>query len=347
MNDQEIINLFNENKKIKYTKEIKDYLLNRYKDSSCFAESTYRIINKIEYHPTCPKCGNEIFWTKGHGFKKYCCRSCWAKDNSPFKKKEIQQKIKNKFIEKYGTDNVLKLKEFHDKAKQTKLEKYGDENYNNKEKIRQTFLRKYGFTCAAKVSEIRKKQIETAIKKYGGVFHKEKVSETIQEKYGVKWFTLSNKLKERANSKEAIEKGIETRRKNHTFNVSKPEENLYKILIDKYGEDNIIRQYKSFKYPWRCDFYVKSKDLYIELQGYYTHGTHPYDENNPKDVKILEELKLKYQDYYLQNRKYPQIITIWTEYDVKKREVAKKNKLNFIEEFDSINFSNLKRLNII
>ena len=90
-----------------------------------------------------------------------------------------------------------------------------------------------------------------------------------------------------------------------------------------------------------------SKDLFIELQGYYTHGEHPFDANNIDDIKHLNELKVKYQSYYDEHGYWPQIITIWTEKDVEKRNKAKENNLNFIEEFDSHNFETLKKLSII
>lgn len=112
-----------------------------------------------------------------------------------------------------------------------------------------------------------------------------KARKTCLERYGVdnylktkEWKTHYNKIK-----KNVIEKQIATKKKNHTFNTSKPEENLYKLLCDKYGYDNIKRQYKSKEYPWCCDFYIKILDCYMELQGYYTHNTHPYNEINDKD----------------------------------------------------------------
>lgn len=65
-----------------------------------------------------------------------------------------------------------------------------------------------------------------------------------------------------------------------------------------YSIYNTYTQYKSSVYPWHCDFYIKELDLYIEYQGYYTHGNHPFDIYNNEDKVHLNELKVKYQSYY-------------------------------------------------
>ena len=44
---------------------------------------------------------------------------------------------------------------------------------------------------------------------------------------------------------------------------SKEEDGIFEKLIKIYGKNDIIRQYKSDVYPFPCDFYVISKDLYI------------------------------------------------------------------------------------
>lgn len=56
-----------------------------------------------------------------------------------------------------------------------------------------------------------------------------------------------------------------TKLKNGTFNSSKPEDEFYEALAAKFGADDILRQYRDARYPFRCDFYVKSIDTFIEL----------------------------------------------------------------------------------
>ena len=292
--------------------------------------------------------------------------------------KEIRNKIIKNNVYKYGVKYVFELKEVRDKIKNTCLKKYGQTSTAKVKEIRdkqiKTNLEKYGVDCPLKSKEIQEKINKTNIERYGVEIPlenneiQEKIKKTCLEKYGVENPYLSPEIRQKINISlfsyygindknieiknpwqipEIREKIIISKIRNHTINTSKPEENLYKILCDKYGQINIKRQYKCKRYPWHCDFYIVSKDLFIELQGYYTHGEHPFDANNIDDIKHLNELKVKYQSYYDEHGYWPQIITIWTEKDVEKRNKAKENNLNFIEEFDSHNFETLKKLSII
>ena len=78
-----------------------------------------------------------------------------------------------------------------------------------------------------------------------------------------------------------------TKRKNGTFNSSKPEDMSYVLLCEVFGKDDIERQHKDDRYPFLCDFYVKSKDLYIECNYHWTHGKHWFDEKCEDDLKML------------------------------------------------------------
>lgn len=55
--------------------DIKQYLLNRYPDSSCIHETVYRILHEIEVRPTCKNCGKPITFSS-MGFMDFCCTSC-------------------------------------------------------------------------------------------------------------------------------------------------------------------------------------------------------------------------------------------------------------------------------
>ena len=106
-------------------------------------------------------------------------------------------------------------------------------------------------------------------------------------------------------------------------------ENICYLYLSLYYPD-IIRQYRDNKrYPYNCDFYIPCLDMFVEFQGYYTHGTHPYNKNSIKDQVILERFKSKYKDW----KKLPQIISTWTIKDVEKRNFAKQNNLNYKEFF--------------
>lgn len=117
---------------------------------------------------------------------------------------------------------------------------------------------------------------------------------------------------------------MRTKRNNKTFNSSKVEEKIYKLLCQKYSD--VKRQYKSNLYPFACDFYIPEIDTYIEYQGFWTHGREPYIGNE----KQQEKLK------FWESKNTPQYIKAiddWTVRDVLKRETAKQNNLNWFEFF--------------
>lgn len=99
------------------------------------------------------------------------------------------------------------------------------------------------------------------------------------------------------------------------------------------SKDDVLRQYKSDIYPWRCDFYIKSKDLFIEYQGYFTHQNHAFDANNDSDIAILNNWKQR------KEKIFKNAIKTWTVSDVNKRETAKKNHLNYLEFFNMDEFN--------
>ena len=45
-------------------------------------------------------------------------------------------------------------------------------------------------------------------------------------------------------------------RANNTFNTSRPEEEYYQKLVNKYGVDDVVRWYSDERYPFACDFYI-------------------------------------------------------------------------------------------
>ena len=150
---------------------------------------------------------------------------------------------------------------------------------------------------------------------------------TCLAKYGVENYSQTDECKQIVK-----EKMLNTKRKNKSFTTSKIEEQISVWLSN--NSINYIRQYKSDLYPFACDFYLTDYDLYIEIQGTWTHGGHPFDENNDEDMKQLTIWRTKNTKFY------NQAIYVWTDLDVRKRNIAKKNKLNYIELF-SHNISEL------
>jgi hypothetical protein len=122
-------------------------------------------------------------------------------------------------------------------------------------------------------------------------------------------------------------RGYETRRKNGTITTSSPEEATYAQLCALFSTEDVVRQYKSKLYPFHCDFYIKSLDLYIELNLHWAHGEHLFDKYNKYD---LEKLTIWQSKADAGNNYYKRAITTWTIRDPLKFETAKKNNLNYI-----------------
>ena len=217
---------------------------------------------------------------------------------------EIYQKISQTCINKFGVDSPLKNKEVREKIKQTNIQKYGVDNLFKsniiKEKIKQTNIQKYGVDNPLKNKEIREKIKQTNIQKYG----------------------VDNPLK----NKEIWKKSQDNRQ---ISSKSKLENNFLNYLKLKYESDDIITQYKSKEYPYYCDFYIKSINLYIEIQGHWTHNDHPFDINNLNDQLIMNKWRTK----SLSDKYYKNALNTWTIKDVEKRNTAIQNNLNYLEIF--------------
>ena len=382
LNDDIIINILSKYKAIpwsKISKEIKDYIENRFSDSVSFEESWFRIKHKILIKPICPICGKTINGTR-RGFNKTCSRECGSQLSfntrkeellekynveNVFQLKEIQEKSKQTFREKYNCEYSFQSAEIREKFKQTCLEKYGVDNPSkNKEiheKIEKSTFNHFGVTCGCLTisNEERKRTIEKSFKtvkfKYNveNVFCldeiKEKIKQTCLEKYGVdnpaKSKIVQEKYKRTCLKKYGVDNYFKTdifkkqfqenllikqqkeyisKKKNGTFNSSKEENDSFELLKIKYPD--IIHQYRDERYPFNCDFYIPSLDLFIECQYSWTHGGHPYNQENDKEKLELWESK--------NTQYYKNAINTWTIRDVKKREIAKQNNLNYLEFFN-------------
>ena len=166
---------------------------------------------------------------------------------------------------------------------------------------------------------------------------KDKIRQTCLNKYGVEHYSQSNIFKQRmsiiASSKEFQEKRNNTLKQNNTWKSSKDEEYCYNELC-KYFKC-VERQYSSILYPFNCDFYIPEIDTYIEYQGSDLHNGRKYvgNINDLIEVNIIKEKskKLKLKNNTNKKTRYDLRIYTWTDLDVRKRNIAKDNNLNFIE----------------
>ncbi len=171
--------------------------------------------------------------------------------------------------------------------------------------------------------------------------HKDKKKQTCLKRFGESNYAKTQKFKEfiKDHINEIQVKSYNTKKKNNSFHTSKDENEAYDLLLTKFTKDDIIRQYKSEVYPFVCDFYIKSLDLYIEYNGTWTHGYDingkclgSFDENNLEHIKLLEFWENKSKEVNFKKKVktyYKNAIYTWTVLDVKKLETFRKNNLNY------------------
>lgn len=264
-------------------------------------------------------------------------------------------KAKETCLQRYGVTSPLKSEIFKQKSKETCLQKYGVE-YTGQipEKIEKTHkacLEKYGVDSVFKVQKFRNQSLDTCIKKYASdeddinsivnigqlKYVKDKIKNTCLEKYGVEnpmqTQYYKNLISSILSSNEIQEKIYNTKLLNNSFNISYQEDVCFDLLKEKYSD--CIRQYKSELYPFNCDFYIPSLDLYIEYNGSHYHHYHPFDINDDNDINELNRLKEKAENSNAHKNgkksQYDNIIYTWTILDLKKRNIAQQNNLNYIE----------------
>lgn len=180
--------------------------------------------------------------------------------------------------------------------------------YNNEENKKKLCEWLKGHRCSEetkrKISESRKDVRYTQESR-------EKISGSLKEYF---------KTEDEEHLKKRLEKSVETKRMNNSFNSSKPEEDAYELIKEKYPDTH--RQYSSDVYPFACDFYIKELDLYIECHFGWMHGGKPF--NNEED-----ELYVKWKQRSIDKPIYKQALYTWTELDVRKLKAFEENKLNY------------------
>ena len=264
------------------------------------------------------------------------------------KKQEIVEKRKQTWLKNYGVENPSQSQEIKEKKEQTTLKNYGVKNplqcESIKQQVNKTFKQKYGDNPLGKNSKVKKKIEKRNIEKFGyknpmqnpeiaqktANTLKQKQEEIIQkslEKYGVEWPAQLPEIRQK-NSEgvlKAIPQIYQTRKQNGTCVSSQPEQQVFNLLLQKYKDT--INQYRDEnRYPYICDFYIPSLDLFIEYHGTWTHGIEPFNPENKEHLLILDQMKEKAKT----SKFYKNAIYTWTELDVRKLQCAKDNNLNYL-----------------
>ena len=329
---------------------INEYLENKYSDYTDYhpytdKETLFRIKNNIDEMPKCPVCG-KIALFHDYEYRKYCSPECSHNDKEQYKQmvKTQQKNLKEKYGE--GITNYAQLESTKKKIAETTLKHYGNTCFLGSEKSRELYKEKTGYDNPLQNPETKEKVKQTNRERYGNSYFlgskqymdnvieiQNKITYTCIDKYGTNRYSQTAEYKNRVGKtwedkplseiSYFIEQQYNTKKENGTFATSNTEDETYEILKIKFPD--VVRQYRSELYPYACDFYIPSLNLYIECNYTWTHGEHPYNENIVEDAEklILWKNKSETSDYY------KNAIYTWTDLDVRKQQCVIDNNLNF------------------
>jgi hypothetical protein len=265
-------------------------------------EIIYRSINKLDIQKTCycKKCGNNI-------------------------------KRKQTNIERYGVEFPSQNEKIRKSGVNKWLKSFKDKRLNNKNYSMVVDWTNYK-NARSKVlckcqncGKIITKTIESLnttkdcyCKKCSTLL---KTKETIKRKYGSDWYTQSKEFLSKIDYEVRNQKRYNTFCKNNSWKISSPELECYQKVIEKFS--HVIRQYRDNRYPFACDFYILSEDLFIECNFHWTHGKEPFNEDKHKDIIAFWSERAKSSKYY------SSAIEVWTRRDPLKLKTAKENNLNY------------------
>lgn len=273
-------------------------------------------------------------------------------------------------IAQHGTDNPFKLDEYQEKAAQTREERYGarytlaegsvfadearkkakttrysrerytrvltsDEIAQRSARAAKTSRSRYGVDHPSQTPDARAAQRRRA-EQYGKEWAG-KARQTSIERYGFPSWTMREEsrreISKRMSSARVQQQSLATKKRNATLATSSPEDALYESLVeyaDQHGM-TVVRQHRDEdRYPFAVDFYIPERDLFIELNGSWSHGGHWYESDREMDQKTVQtwRKKGKKSQYYLN------ALGTWTERDVRKREAACDAQLNYVTLWD-------------
>lgn len=234
-----------------------------------------------------------------------------------------EERKKKALLQKYGVDNVSKIKEVRDKVSE------GNKKYQEK-------LKEEGITSFFATEEGKKAARDGVLRKYG----MDNINKTEQRRNEMRENWKSKSKEERrkwiekcrmVQTKEVQQRISDTKRRNNSFHISSWEAMLTEKLSNLFPD--LKTQYKDKRYPFHCDFYIPSLDLFIECNFHWTHGRRPFNPNNEKDMEQLrhwEELGRSATSVRDKGQYYKNAITTWTDLDVRKRTIAEQNGLNYL-----------------
>ena len=289
--------------------EFYKYLKDKYNDID-IKTAIYMFYEGIDSIPLC-ECGKPVkFHGYMYGFSKFCCQSCAGKND------EVQSKLKNTLIDKYGENYREQITQ---KTANTKLVRYGDSKYNNSTKNKQTCLERYGVDNPMKHESVKEKSKQTCLERYGNEYfllsemflkdkeiYIEKSKQTCLERYGGFNCMSNPDIKSKVNQTCLERYGVDW---NCMRSEAKNSRNFNSIPNEEFA--NLLNQYNIV---FEREYYLNGKsydfkvgDTLIEINPSATHNINW----NPYGGKLMKK-----------------------EYHLEKTELAKHNGFNMINVWD-------------
>jgi hypothetical protein len=242
-------------KKISYNLELLNDCIER--DLPIDVEIPEKINGQIKIIFTCNcgiKCLIVFSYIYKYGMK---CRKC--------KIIIANQKTKQTFLKKYGTENPYNLESFKKVRRETCLIKYGVPNYSKTESYKikrdKTNLEKYGSIIPMQNENVKQKFKRTNMEKYGKEYAtqsievQEKTKKTNLEKYGTEYYLQSKDAKEKKVNTNIKKYGVKNVLQNKDINQKRINTN-----IERYGDPNPLKSQivqEKYKNYWRENFNVE------------------------------------------------------------------------------------------
>jgi hypothetical protein len=273
----------------------------------------WHVLNNTLEVIKCKVCNNPTKFNRQFFYHETCSLSCSAILSGRKTKEQreiIVKKARETSIKKYGIDSASKLDITKEKKKNTCLKKYGVENpLQNKEiqkkqysKMKETNLQRYGVESTLSLNQTREKFKKTMIEKYG-VDHpwknkqfREKSMETMEKKYGARFYSKS---------KDWIERFEKHEWGNKYYDYSLPSGKIVRIqgyekfaidfLLKSYREDDLVLEKKPLvKYKfngkyrnYKCDIFIEKENRIIEVKSNFTYNLQ-LEKNELKAMSCIE-----------------------------------------------------------
>lgn len=311
----------------------------------------------------CIICGKDIPEHRLQQGKQTCCRGCqfktpeyrqkrselfkksWADEDKRKKQSETLKKAyENPEMRQMQSNAVKKHWTKENRQKQSERLKQAYENPEYKQKISESSKAMWsseGFK--EKMSQVQKNTWSDSSKKQEMSnklcqVHQNRPELRRQHSSCIRelWSTETYKSKVKLGVKQAYDergpevqqKRYETMKRNKSYRHSAPEDASYELLIQKYP-DTIRQYFDKERYPFKADFYIPSLDLFIECHYSEFHQFEPFNPDNAEHQQRLQELRNKALQKQGKSR-YDKMIYTWTDLDVRKRQCAIDNKLNWL-----------------